>query len=70
MRDEGYLALMPRAIKAALGSIDARDVKHLLVQGPQRFAAAVAQGARHPRRGRACRPARASAATQASRTRC
>ncbi len=45
IRDEGYLALMPRAIKAALGSIDARDVKHLLVQGPQRFAAAVAQGA-------------------------
>ncbi|MGB7905645.1 MAG: 3-oxoacyl-[acyl-carrier-protein] synthase III C-terminal domain-containing protein [Steroidobacteraceae bacterium] len=45
VRDEGYLALMPRAIKTALGSIDARAVKHLLVQGPQRFASAVAKAA-------------------------
>jgi len=45
IRDEGYLALMPRAIKAALGSIDARDVRYLLVQGPQRFASAVARAA-------------------------
>jgi hydroxymethylglutaryl-CoA synthase len=45
IRDEGYLALMPRAIKSALGPIDARDVKHLLVQGPQRFATAVAKAA-------------------------
>jgi 3-hydroxy-3-methylglutaryl CoA synthase len=43
IRDEGYLALMPRAIEAALGSIAARDVKCLLVQGPQRFASAVAK---------------------------
>jgi hydroxymethylglutaryl-CoA synthase len=43
VRDEGYLALMPRAIEAALGSIAASEVKHLVVQGPQRFAAAVAK---------------------------
>jgi 3-hydroxy-3-methylglutaryl CoA synthase len=43
VRDEGYLALMPQAIKAALGSIDAASVKHLVVQGPQRFATAVAK---------------------------
>jgi hydroxymethylglutaryl-CoA synthase len=45
VRDEGYLALVPRAIRAALGSIDARDVRHLLVQGPQRFATAIAKAA-------------------------
>jgi 3-hydroxy-3-methylglutaryl CoA synthase len=43
VRDEGYLALMPSAIAAALGSIEAASVKHLVVQGPQRFAAAVAK---------------------------
>lgn len=43
VRDEGYLALMPRTIAAALGSMEAGSVKHLVVQGPQRFAAAVAK---------------------------
>ena len=43
VRDEGYLALMPRAIDAALGSIAADTVRHLVVQGPQRFAVAVAK---------------------------
>ena len=43
IRDEGYLALMPRAISAALGSIAPAAVHHLVVQGPQRFAAAVAK---------------------------
>jgi len=45
IRDEGYLALMPRAIEAALGSIASHEVKYLLVQGPQRFASAVAKAA-------------------------
>ena len=45
IRDEGYLALMPRAIKVALQSVAARDVQHLVVQGPNRFAAAVAKAA-------------------------
>lgn len=46
VRDEGYLALMPQAIAAALGSIDPATVKHLVVQGPQRFATAVAKASR------------------------
>jgi 3-hydroxy-3-methylglutaryl CoA synthase len=43
VRDAGYLALMPLAIKSALDTIDPATVKHLVVQGPQRFAAAVAK---------------------------
>jgi len=43
VRDEGYLALMPQTIKAALGAIESAVVKHLVVQGPQRFATAVAK---------------------------
>jgi 3-hydroxy-3-methylglutaryl CoA synthase len=45
IRDEGYLALVPRAIKDALGSIGAHEVRHLVVQGPHRFATAVAKAA-------------------------
>ena len=45
IRDEGYLALMPRTIKDALGSVGAHDVRHLVVQGPHRFATAVAKAA-------------------------
>jgi hydroxymethylglutaryl-CoA synthase len=43
VRDEGYLALMPRAIATALGTTDPAQVAHLVVQGPQRFATAVAK---------------------------
>lgn len=47
VRDEGYLALVPRAIAAALESagIEPQDVASCVVQGPQRFATAVAQAA-------------------------
>lgn len=47
VRDEGYLALVPRAIGAALepAGLAANEVTHCIVQGPQRFAAAVAAAA-------------------------
>ena len=45
VRDEGYLALVPRAIHAALepAGLTASEVARFIVQGPQRFAAAVAE---------------------------
>jgi 3-hydroxy-3-methylglutaryl CoA synthase len=46
IRDAGYLALMPRAIAQALpGEVPAAEVTHLVVQGPNRFAVAVARAA-------------------------
>jgi 3-hydroxy-3-methylglutaryl CoA synthase len=46
IRDAGYLALMPRAIVQALsGTVPAAEVTHLVVQGPNRFAVAVARAA-------------------------
>jgi hydroxymethylglutaryl-CoA synthase len=47
VRDAGYLALVPRAIQTALegAGIAAGDVTHCIVQGPQRFAQAVAKSA-------------------------
>jgi hydroxymethylglutaryl-CoA synthase len=47
VRDEGYLALVPRAIKNGLqaAGVPAGDVTHCIVQGPQRFAQAVAKAA-------------------------
>lgn len=50
VRDEGYLALVPRAIRAALepAGLSASEVTHCIVQGPQRFAAAVAHSAGIP----------------------
>jgi hydroxymethylglutaryl-CoA synthase len=47
IRDEGYLALVPRAIRLALDSagVAVGDVAHCIVQGPQRFAQAVARAA-------------------------
>jgi 3-hydroxy-3-methylglutaryl CoA synthase len=46
IRDAGYLALVPRAIAQALsGVLPATEVAHLVVQGPHRFAAAVAKAA-------------------------
>lgn len=45
VRDEGYLKIVPRAIAAALRSagVEADAVRHLVVQGPARFALAVAR---------------------------
>lgn len=50
IRDEGYLAIVPRAIAAALreADIEARTVRRLIVQGPARFAVAVARAAGIP----------------------
>jgi uncharacterized OB-fold protein len=46
IRDEGYLALVPRAIAQALRDVvEPAAVTHLVVQGPQRFASAVAKAA-------------------------
>jgi len=47
VRDEGYLSIVPRAIAAALREADtaAGAVKRLIVQGPGRFAVAVARAA-------------------------
>jgi 3-hydroxy-3-methylglutaryl CoA synthase len=46
IRDAGYLALVPRAIAQALsGTVSAAEVTHLVVQGPNRFAVAVARAA-------------------------
>ncbi|HEX5651106.1 MAG TPA: zinc ribbon domain-containing protein [Steroidobacteraceae bacterium] len=47
VRDEGYLALVPRAIAAALerAGVATHEVAHCIVQGPQRFAQAVVKSA-------------------------
>ena len=47
VRDEGYLKIVPRAIAAALADagVAASAVKHLVIQGPGRFAAAIAKAA-------------------------
>ena len=47
VRDAGYLALVPRAIRTALetAGVAAGDVTHCVVQGPQRFARAVTKAA-------------------------
>ena len=47
VRDAGYLALVPRAIRTALeaAGVATGDVTHCVVQGPRRFAQAVATAA-------------------------
>ncbi|HEX7373596.1 MAG TPA: zinc ribbon domain-containing protein [Steroidobacteraceae bacterium] len=50
VRDEGYLKFVPRTIAAALqdAGVDKAAVKHLVVQGPGRFAGAIAKAAGIP----------------------
>jgi 3-hydroxy-3-methylglutaryl CoA synthase len=45
VRDEGYLKIVPRAIEAALANagVAASAVRHLVIQGPGRFASAIAK---------------------------